>query len=242
MPRCANALHWVTQTLLLLFCSFVDLDLAALFMTNKSCGPLLPMPFTGEKAATIKSHTFQAANKCVLLHLNFKFPFIHIKYLSHAKHLLLHFQPISLGITGASPALTWGNHKTGICAFGLSCSSTCFNSFLRMGPDTRLVSRSLLVAALPVSRLPKSPPGTRSHNRLSQGLHSTPSSPQASSTPLFGIHLFIQPKPLWLVAITRHSEKSSRPLENALIQKYLQYTSFFKNKILKIYEINNDFV
>ena len=158
MRRCANALHWVTQTLLLLFCSFVDLDLAALFMTNKSCGPLLPMPFTGEKAATIKSHTFQAANKCVLLHLNFKFPFIHIKYLSHAKHLLLHFQPISLGITGASPALTWGKHKKGICAFGLSCSSTCFNSFLRMGPDTRLVSRSLLVAALPVSRLPKSPP------------------------------------------------------------------------------------
>ena len=165
-------------------------------------------------------------------------------YLSHAKHLLLHFQPISLGITGASPALTWGKHKKGICAFGFSCSSTCFNSFLRMGPDTRLVSRSLLVAALPVSRLPKSPPGTRSHNRLSQGLHSTPSSPQASSTPLFGIHLFIQPKPLWfsLAAITRHSEKTSRPLENALIQKYLQYTSFFKNKILKIYEINNDFV
>ena len=235
MRRCANALHWVTQTLLLLFCSFVDLDLAALFMTNKSCGPLLPMPFTGEKAATIKSHTFQAANKCVLLHLNFKFPFIHIKYLSHAKHLLLHFQPISLGITGASPALTWGNHKTGICAFGLSCSSTCFNSFLRMGPDTRLVSRSLLVAALPVSRLPKSPPGTRSHNRLSQGLHSTPSSPQASSTPLFGIHLFIQPKPLWfwLVAITRHSEKVADHWKMRWFRSIFNTLIFSKTRSLK---------
>ena len=70
---------------------------------------------------------------------------------------------------------------------GLSYSNACCNSVFKKGPDEGLLSGSLLVAALPVTRLLSSaplPPRTRSHNRLSQGLHSTPSSPQASSTPL----------------------------------------------------------